>query len=769
MLLRSSFLGRLACCIAALALISLGGCPSPTPNLPLSGVLTTLLSTGAVVGQQGSLRISVGDPVDSNTNVSLSSSNSSVASIAGSATIQTGSAVVEVPFEGLAPGTATLSASLNGVTLTTVVRVVPSLQVTSIYGPGRTLQVGASSSVTASLNITTPQNVTINLNSSNSGIVNVPGNVVVPPFSSGASAAVAAGGVGSAAITATLNSSSQTVVINTTATPLLNSISLPTRQQVGGTNNLSIYLDSIVATDTAVALLSSNAAAISLPATATVPAGNYYLTVPYSAAAAGATTITASLNGSQRAINTEVVTTPAISYFSGLSNRQVFGSPLALNLYLDAVVAADTTVALASSQTGVATVPASVVVPAGSNSTLVPITGVAIGSTILSATLGTSTETFALTLVSGPTINSINAPTSTIAGSVFDLSVYLDAPATTDTSVTLTSSNPAVVNVPATILVPAGSTSSQQTTVNAISPGTTTISASLNGSTRSTATSVLATPSITDLSLTSRLQTGALASLSIYTDVAPLADTPIGLTSTNAAVLNVPATAILQAGNTYLTVPVTAGAIGDAFVTATLGTSGQSAGTTVVATPVISSVYVGQGVSKFQVGAFGQIYLSFDAGAAADTTVTIANSAPGVLSAPTSAVLSRGDTFVSIPFNALAVGISSLTVTAFGSSRSVTIEVTNTPGLNYVYASPVPLVGGFGLLTVSLDTVVAGDTVVTLTQDNPAALSIPAVVVIGTNTSSAAVNITGLANALTNVTATLGADTTSTAITPTVP
>ena len=106
-------------------------------------------------------------------------------------------------------------------------------------------------------------------------------------------------------------------------------------------------------------------------------------------------------------------------------------------------------------------------------------------------------------------------------------------------------------------------------------------------------------------------------------------------------------------------------------------------------------------------------------------------------------------------------------MTALGNSRGTTVEVNTTPLVSQVAPSPTPKVGGAGQFLVILDTQVAADTVITLTQTNPAALTLPASLIVPANRSNGSTGIIGLANALTTVTATLGASNAMTNITPT--
>jgi hypothetical protein len=125
-------------------------------------------------------------------------------------------------------------------------------------------------------------------------------------------------------------------------------------------------------------------------------------------------------------------------------------------------------VALSSSSTTVATVPANVTVPAGAatavfNVTTLPVT--ASTSVIISASFAGVTQTASLTVTPqpppGPTLTSLSlSPLSVTGGSSSTGSVALSAPAPNGgVIVSLSSNNTAVATVPATVTVPAGHTS----------------------------------------------------------------------------------------------------------------------------------------------------------------------------------------------------------------------------------------------------------------------------------------------------------------------
>ena len=149
------------------------------------------------------------------------------------------------------------------------------------------------------------------------------------------------------------------------------------------------------------------------------------------------------------------------------------------------------TVTLTSSNTAVAQVPTSIVVPAAATSAKFTITTTAVASptsSTISASFG-GTKSASLTIAHGtPTVAQVMLnPDSVVGGGSSHGTVTLSGPALSGgATVTLTSSNTAAAQVPASVVVPAAATSATFTiTTSVVSSSTSsTISASYNSSTR---------------------------------------------------------------------------------------------------------------------------------------------------------------------------------------------------------------------------------------------------------------------------------------------
>src|SRR5947209_7005172 len=165
------------------------------------------------------------------------------------------------------------------------------------------------------------------------------------------------------------------------------------------------------------------------------------------------------------------------------------------------VCTGDVVVALSSSNTSVATVPASVTVPGNATSATFTVSTSPVSTTTsvtISGSYNGTTLSASLTITPPPpTLTSLTLNPTTVTGGPLGSStgrVTLSAPAPSGgVVVSLSSSNPSVASVPASVFIPAGATSATFTvnTSVVIISTTVTITGSYNGTTRSADLDVL--------------------------------------------------------------------------------------------------------------------------------------------------------------------------------------------------------------------------------------------------------------------------------------
>ena len=239
-------------------------------------------------------------------------------------------------------------------------------------------------------------------------------------------------------------------------------------------------------------------------------------------------------------------------------------------------------VTLSSSNTSVATVPASVTVPAGASSARFPVATTAVSSqtaVTISASYGSGSQQSAVLTVtpatSAPTLTSLTVnPTSVNGGNRSTGTVTLSSPAPAGgVVVSLSSSNTSVatVPVPPSVNIPGGAASASfpVTTMTVSATTTSTITGSYAGVQQSAVLTITpqptSGPSLTSLTLNPASVTGSSSSIGTVALNAPApaggAGVVVSLSSSNSAGAAVPPSVTILAGATSATFTVTTVAV----------------------------------------------------------------------------------------------------------------------------------------------------------------------------------------------------------------
>lgn len=264
-------------------------------------------------------------------------------------------------------------------------------------------------------------------------------------------------------------------------------------------------------------------------------------------------------------------------------------------------------VSLTSSNTSVATVPATLTVPAGvTSATTSSVATSVVNSTttsVISATYNGVTRSATLTVTGtaplpGATLDTVSvSPTSVQGGSTASTTVTLTAPAPAGGAVvSFSSSNTAVATVPGTMTVPEGVNSRVVVSFVSTSPVTATatsvISGTYNGVTRTATITVTAPPppqpggaldSITLSPSTVQTGTGSTSATLTFTALTPTGGATVSLASSNTSIATVPASVTVPANSSTGAFPVSinASAVGTATISATYNGVTRSAVLTV--------------------------------------------------------------------------------------------------------------------------------------------------------------------------------------------
>lgn len=506
--------------------------------------------------------------------------------------------------------------------------------------------------------------------------------------------------------------------------------------------------------------LSSSDGAVSVPASVTVPQGSTSATFALQTAAVSApatATITATWSG-ETATATMTVRPLVLKTLVLSLNSVIAGNPLGGNeVGLSTIAAADTQIALSSSDPAVAAVPATVTIRAGSS--VAPFS-ISLPRLDANKTV-TLTATYAGASVSANltihplVVNGFRLATSNVVGGGTvgpnNLAINTVAPAG-GAVIALSSSNPALAPVPPSITVPEGTTTASFYITTSPTAGSTpvTISAALGGATSSQTLNVhpLTLSSFTVSKSTAAGGSSFSASVTLNA-VAPASGASVSLTSSDPAV-TVPSSVFIAPGRTNTGFTVQTSIVpAPVPVTLTASYGGVSKTVTVTVTAMgVQSLALSPAGTTLIAGKAATGVVTLDVAApAGGAAVAITSSNPGAVTAPASVTVPAGSVSANFPVTPAAVATQTpvtLTATYNGSSRTLdlTVQPASLTALSMSPASIGP--GGQSTGTVTLNgPAPSGGAVVTLTNSNPAAAVVPGSVTIAAGAASATFTATG--------------------------
>lgn len=445
----------------------------------------------------------------------------------------------------------------------------------------------------------------------------------------------------------------------------------------------------------------------------------------------------------------------------------VGGNPSTGTITLAAPAGGDTTVSLKTSQTTVATVQPSIIIPAGQTTASFPITSKLVNNdspVYITATFGTSTLNN--TLVAQPLLSSISvSPTSVIGGAAVSGYIFLNSSAPAGGIVVSLSSNNSAVTVPATVGVSEGASGAQFIITTSGVPATTvvTITASYAGAKKISTLSLNPLIFSLVLSPTSVIASGSTTLNKITLNGTAPQDVVVNLTSSDPSVTP-PASVTVAAFTTasplftIATAPVAATTI----VTITGMYNGTTKSANLTVTPItVSSVTLSPSSVVGGVSTTANKVTLSNPAPAGGAVVTLASSDPGV-GVPASVTVAAGAT-VSPTFTITTSALTATKVVTISATYNglKSANLTVTPiALVSVTVSPTSVVGGVSA-TVNKVTInapaPAGGVTVNLTSNSPSAVVPPSVTVSAGATISPYFTITTSAVANT-VTATISAN-----------
>lgn len=686
-----------------------------------------LPANGSVaIGQSAPFPISLSAPAPAGgTTITLTSSDTGRLTIApATVTVDAGRTAPAVPpqISGHAPGSVSITATAPAYgSATATVSVTGALA----FSPQNiTVQVGGAQNV--SVTIPTPSSVpiTVTLVSDNTSVATVPSSVTIPANAVGASVSVTGVATGSTRIRASATgwtSAEAPVTVQTAGV-----ITLPSNVSVplGATTVFAVTLSQPASSPLTINLTSSDSAKVSIsPSTVTIAAGQ---TAPATqpevrGVSIGSANLTASATGYTPATQS-VRTTATLSFvpatltITGLTTQNA-------TLRLSAVTPTPLTISLGSDASTIARVPASVIIPANSDSATVQVTGVALGSAVIHAGLPPDIPdaTLSVTVASAGTIG-LPSGTSVSLAATASFAVTLPAPASVDVVITLSSSDASKVTLAQTTLtVPAGATTpASQAQVTGVSIGAANITASAPGYTSATA-SVNVTASLSFSPQNVTVARGGSQNLTVNLSAATPAPVTLSLSSENTAIATVPASATIPANASGVTIAVTGVAAGSTTVHASgpSGVTGATASVHVggdIILPGEVAVAPGEQASmpiRLSVAATETLFVQLvtsDASKASlhQSVVTIQAGQTQPESAPRVNGVDFGTATITASATGYAPATTTVTVGAALSfaSPSITLPPSTNQSLGLTLSAPAPS-GGLAVTLTSSDTNVA--------------------------------------------------------------
>jgi hypothetical protein len=692
------------------------------------------------------------------------SDNSASSTTPASVTVAAGAttATFTVTTISVATSTAvTITGTFNGSTQTGSLTIAPLALASVVMNPA-TVFGGNSSTGTVTLNGPAPAAGSVVTLSDNSASATLPASVTVAAGATSATFTATTSVVTASTpvtVTATYNGSTQTagLAINPV---LLVSLTLDPVAVVGGssvTGTVTLNAPAVGTAAQRTVTLSDNNAAATVPASVAVTAGATTATFTITTTVVTAptpVTVTATFNGGAQ---TAGLTVNPIALVSVTMNPTsvIAGTPSTGTVILSAPAAgtaAQRTVTL-SSTNAAATPPATVVVAAGATGATFTVTTTAVAASTpvtITGTLNGLAQSAGLTVNPVALTSVVINPTTVFGGTSSIGTVTLNAPASgtaAQRTVTL-SDNSTAANTPATVVVAAGATTATFTITTSVvtAPAAVTITATFNGAAL-TAGLTVNPLAIASFTMNPAVVAGGNSSIGTVTlngpapdDASPSGGDAVITLSDNSNFITTPTHVTIIAGATSIaftvtTVRVTAATI--ATITVTYNGSTQVA-QLAINPAVLASVTMNPATVVGGVSSIGTATLD---GPAPTTGAVVTLSDNSTLATtPASVTVASGATTATFTVTTTSVTTSTpvtITGTFNGSTKTGSLTV-NPAALASVVMNPASVFGGSSSTgTVTLNgPAPTGGAVVTLSNTNPTAATVPASVTVAAGATS---------------------------------
>lgn len=489
----------------------------------------------------------------------------------------------------------------------TAVISVPFPRSMDFAGSPLTIKEGGSGTLTLALlgNQAPPTGLTVTLTSSDPKKASVPASVIVP--AGGTTVPVAVTGVSGGAVTIT----AQATVVNfpATATASVNVIAAPSISipsiNVGLGQSVPVALQlstpappggaTVSLTSSDPARVTVSPAALNIPQGASVPPSQPLVT----GIGPGTVSIAATASGYQPASAKVGVPTPVLVFSESPEIGVGASATLKLKMKDGQAPTGGLAVKLTASDPTKVSIPPTVSFPAGTSSAEITVNGLAVGSTVITASAFSGVVT---ANVNVSVTGTLTVPANTLLQlgreAVFAVTIPSPAPAG-GVTVSLSSSDAAKVAVsPGTVLIPQGATAPvTQPRITSLGIGSANVNATATG--YKPVSGIVSVPAPTlSFSGSPPLQVPFRGTANITLalaggGVAPRGGLTANLTSSDPAKATVPKSVTFQAGASSVVIPVSGVAVGAATIVAAIAGIGNSSAAVAVVAPVIVATYRG--------------------------------------------------------------------------------------------------------------------------------------------------------------------------------
>ncbi|MDR3689105.1 MAG: protease pro-enzyme activation domain-containing protein [Fimbriimonas sp.] len=569
------------------------------------GLSSVSVSPTSIVGGNsptGTVTLLVPAPTGG-TVVNLSANSSSV-TVPSSVTVAAGAttATFGVTTSGVASSTpVTITATSSGVTKTCTLTLLPASASTLTITPG-TVVGGSATVVTANIHLngrSGPSGTVVTLSSSNTSAATVPATVTIPANTSNTNFTITTGIVASSQVVTISATATTTVTGTLTVNPAgLSSVSISPVSIVGGNSPSggTVTLINPAPAGGAVVSLSSGSSSVTVPASVTVAAGATTGTFSVTTSGVDASTpvtISATYNSTTKTCTLTLL--PASAYSMTVSPSTVVGgssTTVTGNVHLNGRSGpSGTVVSLSSSNTAVASVPATVTIPANTSNVNFTVTTFSVASAQTVTLSGTKTTTVSTTLTVNPgSLASVAiTPTSIVGGnSPSGGTVTLAVPAPPGGVTVSLASNNACVTVPASVTIGAGATTGtwSATTSGVDSSTPVTITATLNSTSKTCTLTVLPASAYTLTLYPSSVKGGTTLTANIHLNGrSGPSGTVVTLGSADTSLATVPATVTIPPNTSNTNFSITTFAVGTTSTVTISGTATKTVTATLTLTP----------------------------------------------------------------------------------------------------------------------------------------------------------------------------------------